>query len=110
MSLATAIKPHLPYLRRFSRALTGGQQSGDAYVAMLLETLVADPTTLGERQAGQDRPLFPALQIVGFPKGQSTRRCAWTALGGNRAKSPGCYPAQASPGLPVNQRRRLFDR
>ena len=56
MSLATAIKPHLPYLRRFSRALTGGQQSGDAYVAMLLETLVADPNTLPG-----DKPVKVAL-------------------------------------------------
>jgi CheY-like chemotaxis protein len=31
-------------LRRFSRALTGSQNSGDAYVAALLEALIADPT------------------------------------------------------------------
>ncbi|MFO0993887.1 MAG: response regulator [Hyphomicrobiales bacterium] len=59
MSLATAIKPHLPYLRRFSRALTGGQQSGDAYVAMLLETLVADPNTLPS-----DKPVKVALYTL----------------------------------------------
>ena len=39
-----SIAPHLPYLRRFSRALTGSQNSGDAYVAALLEALIADPT------------------------------------------------------------------
>jgi len=44
MSLAANIAPHLPYLRRFSRALTGSQSSGDAYVAALLETLIADPS------------------------------------------------------------------
>jgi CheY-like chemotaxis protein/DNA-directed RNA polymerase specialized sigma24 family protein len=43
MSLASDISPHLPFLRRFSRALTGHQQSGDAYVAALLEAVVADP-------------------------------------------------------------------
>lgn len=42
MSLAQKIAPHLPYLRRFSRALSGSQKSGDAYVGMVLESLVAD--------------------------------------------------------------------
>jgi len=43
MPLAELVAPHLPYLRRFSRALTGSQQSGDAYVEALLETILADP-------------------------------------------------------------------
>ena len=43
MGLASGISPHLPFLRRFSRALTGSQQSGDAYVAAMLEALIADP-------------------------------------------------------------------
>ena len=43
MNLAANIAPHLPYLRRFSRALTGNQYSGDAYVAAVLEALIADP-------------------------------------------------------------------
>lgn len=43
MSLATIIAPHLPYLRRYGRALTGSQESGDRYVQAALETLVADP-------------------------------------------------------------------
>ncbi len=42
MSLSTRIAPHLPYLRRFSRAVTGSQTSGDAYVAAVLEALIAD--------------------------------------------------------------------
>lgn len=45
MSIATAVAPHLPYLRRFARALTGSQDSGDAYVVAVLETLIADPST-----------------------------------------------------------------
>ena len=44
MKLAASIAPHLPYLRRFSRALTGSQKSGDAHVAALLEALIADPS------------------------------------------------------------------
>ncbi|MBD8553396.1 response regulator [Rhizobium sp. CFBP 8762] len=42
MSLSMRIAPHLPYLRRFSRAVTGSQASGDAYVAATLEALIAD--------------------------------------------------------------------
>jgi DNA-directed RNA polymerase specialized sigma24 family protein len=42
MSLSMRIAPHLPYLRRFSRAVTGSQTSGDAYVAATLEALIAD--------------------------------------------------------------------
>lgn len=45
-NLAATIAPQLPYLRRFSRALTGSQQAGDAYVAALLETLVESPDSL----------------------------------------------------------------
>ncbi len=41
-SIADRIAPELPYLRRFARALTGSQDSGDAYVVAMLETLVAD--------------------------------------------------------------------
>lgn len=41
-SIADLVAPQLPYLRRFARALTGTQDSGDAYVVAMLETLVAD--------------------------------------------------------------------
>lgn len=43
MSLSKEIAPHLPYLRRYARALTGSQAGGDAYVVSTLETLVEDP-------------------------------------------------------------------
>ena len=43
MSIATAVAPHLPYLRRFARALTGSQTSGDAYVVAVLEAFIEDP-------------------------------------------------------------------
>ena len=53
MSLSTRIAPHLPYLRRFARAVTGSQTSGDAYVAAVLEALVADVSAFPE--ASSDR-------------------------------------------------------
>ncbi|WP_374307914.1 response regulator [Methylocella sp.] len=44
MSISQAISSHIPYLRRFSRALTGSQAGGDAYVLATLEAIVADPS------------------------------------------------------------------
>jgi len=40
--ISEVIRPHLPFLRRYARALTGSQKSGDAYVRACLEALVAD--------------------------------------------------------------------
>ena len=42
MSISASIAPHLPYLRRFARALTGNQQTGDSYVVGVLEAFLAD--------------------------------------------------------------------
>jgi len=47
MSLSSLIAPQIPLLRRYARALSGSQVSGDAYVAALLETLLADPQSFG---------------------------------------------------------------
>lgn len=46
MALAHAIAEHLPYLRRYARALCGSQKSGDAYVRACLEAIVADTSVL----------------------------------------------------------------
>lgn len=43
MSLAAELAPHLPYLRRFARALTGTQLDGDTYVRAALEAIVRAP-------------------------------------------------------------------
>lgn len=41
MNVTHALAPHLPYLRRYARALTGSQNSGDAYVRAALTALLA---------------------------------------------------------------------
>ncbi len=46
MSTSQAVAEHLPYLRRYARALSGSQPSGDAYVAATLEALIQDPKIL----------------------------------------------------------------
>ena len=42
MALTDAIATELPFLRRYARALTGSQMSGDAYAAATLETILED--------------------------------------------------------------------
>jgi DNA-directed RNA polymerase specialized sigma24 family protein/CheY-like chemotaxis protein len=46
VSTSEAVVQHLPFLRRYARALTGNQASGDAYVAATLESLIASPKML----------------------------------------------------------------
>ena len=46
MTKSQLVAQHLPYLRRYARALTGNQPSGDAYVAAMLEAIVRDPSVL----------------------------------------------------------------
>jgi len=43
MSLGQQLYSHLPFLRRYARALTGSQTQGDAYVRATLEAIVAAP-------------------------------------------------------------------
>ncbi|QUS41429.1 response regulator [Tardiphaga alba] len=49
MSRSQLVAEHLPLLRRYARALTGNQASGDAYVGAMLEALLQDQSLLDER-------------------------------------------------------------
>jgi CheY-like chemotaxis protein len=51
MNATQALAPHLPYLRRYGRALAGSQQSGDALVRAALTALVEDRHVLDEELA-----------------------------------------------------------
>jgi DNA-directed RNA polymerase specialized sigma24 family protein len=46
VSTSQTVVQHLPFLRRYARALSGNQASGDAYVAATLESLITDPKAL----------------------------------------------------------------
>lgn len=48
MSVIAQMKPHLPLLRRYARALTGSQKSGDAYILASLDALKQDPHRIAE--------------------------------------------------------------
>lgn len=61
--MALRIAAELPYLRRYARALTGSQGTGDRYAAATLEAILADRSIL----AGDDSPrvaLFRAFHLV----------------------------------------------
>jgi CheY-like chemotaxis protein/DNA-directed RNA polymerase specialized sigma24 family protein len=47
-SLKHQIVQHLPYLRRYARALTGSQTVGDEYIRGCLETLLHEPEFMSE--------------------------------------------------------------
>jgi CheY-like chemotaxis protein len=49
MSRSQLVAEHLPLLRRYARALTGNQASGDAYVGAMLEALLQDQSLLDDR-------------------------------------------------------------
>ncbi|MDO1559040.1 response regulator [Brevundimonas sp. 2R-24] len=59
MSLLARLAPHLPYVRRYARALTGDQSTGDNYVRVALEALAA-----GERQLSESMTPRVALYHV----------------------------------------------
>ena len=46
LSLLARFAPHLPYVRRYARALTGDQTTGDHYVRVALEALAAGDRVL----------------------------------------------------------------
>src|ERR1700742_1840363 len=48
MSMTQTLAPHLPYLRRYARALTGSQSSGDAFVRAALSALLTGNKVLDE--------------------------------------------------------------
>jgi DNA-directed RNA polymerase specialized sigma24 family protein/CheY-like chemotaxis protein len=75
VSASQVVAQHLPFLRRYARALTGSQKSGDAYVAAVLEALIEDPRPLDE-EGGARVALYRAFTKV------------WTALAENGFSDP----------------------
>lgn len=56
MTVTESLAPHLPYLRRYARALTGSQSSGDAFVRAALTALLT-----GKSELSNDLPPRVAL-------------------------------------------------
>jgi CheY-like chemotaxis protein/DNA-directed RNA polymerase specialized sigma24 family protein len=63
MSMADQIAVQLPFLRRYARALTGSQSSGDAYVRATLEAALTDKQLLDQIGGGRV-PLYAAFNRI----------------------------------------------
>lgn len=61
MPSSDRIVPYLPGLRRYARALTGAQSSGDAYVAATLEAILMDQNLFDETDDDDRLCLFRLL-------------------------------------------------
>lgn len=75
--LSTVIGSNLPYLRRYARALTGSQDSGDRYAEATLESILIDMSIFDSNVAPRVA-LFRAFHLVwssaGAPLGQPDSR------------------------------------
>jgi CheY-like chemotaxis protein len=97
MSISSLIGSQIPLLRRYSRALSGSQASGDAYVAALLEALVADPN-LFDREAGprtETYRLFSRIWNAMPLNGEGAGEIASTSLPEKRLEAITPLPRQA---------------
>lgn len=63
MSIGAEVAAHLPFLRRYARALTGSQATGDAFVQATLEAALADED-LAQSLTGGRVPLYHAFSKV----------------------------------------------
>ena len=68
--LSGRIAAHLPYLRRFARALTGSQSAGDAHAAATLEAVLADGSVI-DPELEPRVALFRAFHAIWSSTGQS---------------------------------------
>jgi DNA-directed RNA polymerase specialized sigma24 family protein len=97
MSKAHAVAQHLPYLRRYARALTGSQASGDAYVAATLEALVKEPQLL----EAEDLPRVALFRLFS---------AIWNSLAVNGIADPlgNAFPAERRLGQITAKPRQAF--
>lgn len=63
MSIGAEVATNLPYLRRYARALTGSQKTGDAFVSATLEAALADRELADTLREGRV-PLYRAFNKV----------------------------------------------
>ncbi|MGC8201175.1 response regulator [Aliiroseovarius sp. PTFE2010] len=73
------IAAQIPFVRRYARALTGNQTTGDAYAVAVLEAMIADPATVpGPDEARKElfRMFHAIWQSSGAPVGDEERGIA----------------------------------
>ena len=84
--LSERIAPLLPYLRRHARALTGSQETGDAYVAATLESIIAAPDEFpsGDARIGLYRTFHAVWLSSSAPVDTPERADPEEAIAGRR--------------------------
>ena len=94
--LSAKIGNHLPYLRRYARALTGSQDSGDRFAAATLEAVIEDSAVLSPH-TDTKTGLFHAFHVVwssaGAPLGEPDTRYSASAQAHMAALTPGSREA-----------------
>ncbi|KIN65830.1 Two-component response regulator [Sulfitobacter noctilucae] len=68
-NISDQLGANIPYLRRFSRAMTGSQQSGDTFAAATLEAILADRSVLDghDVKTGLFKVLYSIWASAGAP-------------------------------------------
>lgn len=97
-SVAVTLAQVVPFLRRYGRALTGSQVSGDSFAAATLEAILADPSAIS---AATDRRVAAFVQLHRL----------WTEAGAplSSADTPLSMRAQHHmAGLETNSREALL--
>ncbi len=84
MSLVARLAPHLPYVRRYARALTGDQAVGDNYVRATLEALAAGDAEL-------EAAISPRLALY------QVFHAIWASAGARLEQAGGVEPAGNDP-------------
>ncbi|WP_109467638.1 response regulator [Albibacillus kandeliae] len=64
MDLSDQIAAELPYLRRYARALTGSQSSGDQYAVATLETILQDRSIFSDPEMTIKVALFKCFHAI----------------------------------------------
>ncbi|MCB2116985.1 MAG: response regulator [Rhodobacteraceae bacterium] len=81
---ASSVAANVPFLRRYARALTGNQDSGDRYAAATLEAILADDSA-AKGPGGAKVGLFRAFHLVwasaGAPVGEADTHLGARAQG-----------------------------
>ena len=112
MSLGQELAPHLPFLRRYARALTGSQAHGDAFVRATLEAIVAAPDDFPARRRSAARPLpdLPCHLVVGQYRGRARPYRSARRRRGHRPGAAVADHAAVAPGAAADRDGRLHAR
>jgi len=88
--LGRELAVHLPYLRRYARALTGAQGTGDRYALATMEALIADPDAVDAKSAKTD--LFRAFHAIWASSGNPVVEAEDQMEGRAQSKLSGLMP------------------